>query len=72
MEPLEALGKRPRANPVDLGREAEGGPSGVHMRIDQTRDHGAALQIDRARLGPDQPLDIGSASHGDDGAVADG
>src|SRR6266567_2242078 len=72
MEALQAFGKRRRANPVDFRTETEGGPSGVHVRIDQTGDHGATLQIDRARLRPDQPLDIRTASHGDDGAVADG
>src|SRR5206468_6281929 len=72
MEPLQSLSKRRRADPVDFGREAEGGPSGVHVRIDQTGDHAAALQIDRQRLRPDQPLDIGATSHRDDDAVADG
>ena len=40
--------QRRGADPVHLGGEAERGADRVHVRIDQARDHRAALQVDHA------------------------
>jgi hypothetical protein len=46
----ERVDERRRAYPVDLGGKRLRRADGVQVRVDQARDHRAALQIDDARL----------------------
>jgi hypothetical protein len=43
----------------------------VHVRVDQSRQHRLASEIDPRRAGAGQPQDLGIAAHGKDPPVAD-
>ena len=59
-----------RADPVDLGREGEAGADRVDMRVDQSRNDGAARKIDHAGRRAGERADVGRASDRDDPVAA--
>src|SRR5262245_7107984 len=55
-----------RADPVDLGREAEAGPDAVEVRVDQSGNDGCPSQIDDAGPRAGEFPDIGRSADGGD------
>ena len=68
----ERLLHRARADPVDLGREAQRRADGVEVRVDQARDDRAALDVDRPRPGACQLADGRRRPRRHDTPVANG
>ena len=69
-QPLQRLGNRARTDPVYLGRVGQPGADRVDVRVDQSRNDGAAAEIDRPRRGAGQRADIGRTSDRRDAPIA--
>src|SRR6185436_11839654 len=66
----QRFAQRARADPIDLGAEAQGSSHRVQMRVDEPRNHRAAAQRNDARVGSRETAYLGRASYAENLAVA--